>query len=162
LFRGQPVLVALSGEGREPGSYATLNAGGVPLAAVRQPDGTVRGFVNVCRHGGSTLLGSACGAGLGAIRCPYHAWTYGLDGTLERFPGAEPGFDDVDKSTEGLIEVPVAAGLGLVFAIADPAAEAFTVEDALHGAGEEIADFGVAGYDLVDSRDHEWAMTGSW
>ena len=158
LFRGQPVLVALSGELREPGSYATLNAGGVPLAAVRQPDGTVRGFVNVCRHRGSTLLGSPCGDGLRSIRCPYHAWTYGLDGALERFPGAEPGFDDVDKSTHGLIEVPVAEDLGLVFAIADPAAAPFTVEDALHGAGEEIADFGVADYDLVDSRDHEWAM----
>jgi phenylpropionate dioxygenase-like ring-hydroxylating dioxygenase large terminal subunit len=158
LFRGQPVLVALSGELREPGSYATLNAGGVPLAAVRQPDGTVRGFVNVCRHRGSTLLGSACGDGLRAIRCPYHAWTYGLDGALERFPGAEPGFDDVDKSAHGLIEVPVAEDLGLVFAIADPAVAPFTVEDALHGAGVEIADFGVADYDLVDGRDHEWAM----
>jgi phenylpropionate dioxygenase-like ring-hydroxylating dioxygenase large terminal subunit len=158
LFRGWPVLFALSCELREPGSYATLNAGGVPLAAVRQPDGTVRGFVNVCRHRGSTLLGSPCGDGLRSIRCPYHAWTYGLDGALQRFPGAEPGFDDVDKSAHGLIEVPVAEALGLVFAIADPAAEQFTVEDALHGAGEEIADFGIADYDLVDSRDHEWAM----
>jgi phenylpropionate dioxygenase-like ring-hydroxylating dioxygenase large terminal subunit len=52
----------------------------------------------------------------------------------------------------------VAEGLGLVFAIADPTAEPFTVEDALHGADEEIADFGIADYELVDRRDHEWAM----
>ena len=158
LFRGRPVLVALSGELREPGSYVTLSAGGIPLAVIRQTDGSVRGFVNICRHRGSTLLASPCGADLRSIRCPYHAWTYGLDGTLQRFPGAEPGFDDVDKSTHGLIEVSVAEDLGLVFAIADPAAEPFSVADALHRAGDEIADFGMADYDLVDSRDREWAM----
>jgi phenylpropionate dioxygenase-like ring-hydroxylating dioxygenase large terminal subunit len=158
LFRGGPVLVALSGELRAPGSYVTLSAGGVPLAVIRQTDGSVRGFVNICRHRGSTLLASGCGADLRSIRCPYHAWTYGLDGTLQRFPGAEPGFDDVDKSTHGLVEVPVAEDLGLVFAIVDPAAEPFTAADALHGAGEEIAEFGMADYDLVDSRDREWAM----
>ncbi len=158
LFRGQPVLVALSCELREPGSHATLSAGGVPIVVVRQDDGSVRGFVNVCRHRGSTLLGSPCGAGLRSIRCPYHSWTYGLDGALERFPGAEPGFDDIDKSTHGLLEVPVAEGLGLVFAIADPTAEPFRLDDALHGAGDEIADFGIADYDLVDTRDHEWQV----
>jgi phenylpropionate dioxygenase-like ring-hydroxylating dioxygenase large terminal subunit len=158
LFRGQPVLVAPSCELRDPGSYVTLSAGGVPLAVVRQDDKSVRGFVNVCRHRGSTLLGSACGEGLRSIRCPYHAWTYGLDGGLLRFPGAEAGFDDVDKATHGLIEVPVAEGLGLVFAIADPAASPFDVEAALHGAGDEIGDFDIADYDLVDTRDHEWAM----
>ena len=158
LFGRQPVLVGLSGEVREPGSYVTLTAGGIPLAIVRQADGTVRGFVNVCRHRGSTLLGSPCGVGLRSIRCPYHAWTYGLGGELQRFPGAEPGFDDIDKATHGLIEVPVAEGSGLVFAIADSTAGAFTVEDALHGADEEIADFGIADYDLVDTREREWAM----
>ena len=65
-----------------------------------------RAFVNVCRHRGSTLLTAPCGDGLRSIRCPYHAWTYGLDGDLKAFPGAEPGFDDVDKRTHGLIEVP--------------------------------------------------------
>ena len=158
LFRRQPVLAALSCELREPGSYVTVTAGGVPLAVVRQSDGSVRGFVNVCRHRGSTLLGAPCGEGLRSIRCPYHAWTYGLDGALQRFPGAEPGFDDVDKATHGLLAVPVAEGLGLVFAIADPAADPFGIDDALHGAGEEIADFGIADYDVVDARDHEWAM----
>ncbi|MFV0306678.1 MAG: aromatic ring-hydroxylating oxygenase subunit alpha [Desertimonas sp.] len=157
LFRRQPVLVALGGELREPGSYVTLSAGGVPLVVVRQPDGSLRGLVNVCRHRGATLLAAPCGDGLGAIRCPYHAWTYGLDGTLVRFPGAEAGFDDVDKTTHGLIEVPVAEGHGLVFAIADPDAAPFTVDEALHGAETELADFGIAGYEPVDHRDHEWA-----
>src|SRR3954447_17083778 len=54
LFRSQPVLVALSCELRAPGGSAPIAAGGVPRAAVRQADGSVRGFVNVCRHRGST------------------------------------------------------------------------------------------------------------
>lgn len=158
LFRGVPMLVALSCELREPGDYATVHAGGVPLVVVRQDDGSVRGFVNICRHRGSTLLEAPCGQQLRSIRCPYHAWTYGLDGALQRFPGAEPGFDDVDKSTHGLIEVPVAEGFGLVFTIADPQAAPFSVEEALHGAADEIAAFGIGDYSLVDTRDHEWAM----
>ena len=156
LFRGQPVLVAMTCELRQPGSFVTLTVGGVPLAVVRQDDGTARAFVNVCRHRGSTLLGSWCGEGLRAIRCPYHSWTYGLDGVLKAFPGAEPGFDDIDKSTHGLLEVPVAEGYGLVFAIADPAAASFRIEDALHGAEDELADFAMERYDLVDTREHEW------
>src|SRR5688500_17528936 len=55
LFRRRPALVALSGELRPPGSFVTLTVGGIPLAIVRQADGTARGFVNVCRHRGSTL-----------------------------------------------------------------------------------------------------------
>lgn len=158
LFRGQPVLVALSCELREPGAYVSLGVGDVPIVVVRQPDGSVCGFVNVCRHRGSTLLAGPCGVGLRSIRCPYHAWTYGLDGALKAFPGAEPGFDDVDKSAHGLVEVPVAEGFGLVFAIADATADPFRVEDALHGAESEIADFGIGAYTHVESREHEWAI----
>jgi phenylpropionate dioxygenase-like ring-hydroxylating dioxygenase large terminal subunit len=87
LFRRQPVLVALSCELRQPGAYVTLTVGDVPIAVVRQPDGAVRAFVNVCRHRGSTLLEATAGEGLRSIRCPYHAWTYGIDGCLKAFPG---------------------------------------------------------------------------
>ena len=158
LFRGQPVLVALSCELREPGAYVTLTVGDMPLVVVRQRDGSVKGFVNVCRHRGSTLLTAPCGDGLRSIRCPYHAWTYGLDGALTAFPGAEPGFDDVDKTTHGLIEVPVAEQFGLVLAVADPAAGPFDSAGALHGAEIEIADFGIGAYRHIESRQHEWAM----
>lgn len=158
LFRGRPVLVGMSCELREPGGYVTLDAGGVPLVAVRQADGTARGFVNICRHRGSTLLDAPCGVGLRNIRCPYHAWTYELDGTLSRFPGAEAGFDDVDKATHGLVEVPLAEGHGLVFAVADPDAPAFTVDDALCGAETEIEQFEMASYEFVESRERVWEM----
>ena len=156
LFHGQPNLVALSCELGAPGSYVTLGVGDVPVVAVRQRDGGVRAFVNVCRHRAATLLAATGGDGLRSIRCPYHAWTYGLDGCLQAFPGAEPGFDDVDKASHGLVELPVAEAYGLIFVRADPAGDPFTVDDALHGAEEELADFDIGAYEHVETRQREW------
>jgi phenylpropionate dioxygenase-like ring-hydroxylating dioxygenase large terminal subunit len=153
LFGQMPLLVGLSCEVRTPGSYLTATLGTVPVAVVRQSDGGLRGFVNICRHRGSTLLVNQMGDGLQSIRCPYHAWTYGLDGTLRAFPGAEAGFDDVDKSELGLIEISVAEEYGLIFA---SAAGEFTVDDALHGAQDELADYGLEHYEHVETRTHEW------
>ncbi len=158
LFRGRPLIAGLTGEVREPGSFLNVDLGGAPVSLVRQPDGSLKGFVNSCRHRGATLLVEPMGTGLNKISCPYHAWTYGLDGCLKSFPGAEAGFDDVDKRTHGLIEVPVAEGYGLVFAHADPDASAFTAEDVLQGAEEELVDFDLAQYEPVDARTHEWDM----
>jgi phenylpropionate dioxygenase-like ring-hydroxylating dioxygenase large terminal subunit len=128
LFNGMPQLAGLSCEAAAPGSYLTTTAGRVPVVVVRQPDGTVKAFVNVCRHRGATLLRCPIGDGLRKITCPYHAWTYSLDGCLRSFPGAEAGFDDIDKSTHGLIELPVAERYGLIFVRNDPSAASFTVD----------------------------------
>jgi phenylpropionate dioxygenase-like ring-hydroxylating dioxygenase large terminal subunit len=158
LFRGMPLLVGLSCEAADSGAYLTASLGGVPAMVVRQDDGGVRAFVNICRHRGSTLLKQPCGAGLRKLTCPYHAWTYGLDGCLRSFPGAEAGFDDVDKASHGLIELPVAEDHGLIFAKADPLGTPFTVDEALHGAQDELADYELGRHVLVDTRSHEWAM----
>src|SRR2546421_32330 len=77
----------------EPGSYVTTRAGDVPLLVTRARDGELRAFVNVCRHRGAVLT-----EGNGrreTIQCPYHAWTYGLDGALRAAPRSdrEPGFE---------------------------------------------------------------------
>ena len=76
-----------------PDSYLATDAGGVPLLVVRDSAGTLRAFLNVCRHRGAVLTS---GSGTRAsIQCPYHAWTYDLDGTLREAPrsGREPDFD---------------------------------------------------------------------
>jgi phenylpropionate dioxygenase-like ring-hydroxylating dioxygenase large terminal subunit len=158
LFGGMPLLAGLSCEVATPGSFLTTSAGSVPVVVVRQADGDVKAFVNACRHRGATLFQEHMGAGLRKITCPYHAWTYGLDGCLRSFPGAEAGFDDIDKSTHGLHELPVAEDHGLIFVRADAHAAPFTVDDALHGAQEELAPFGLEHYVHIDTRSHEWAM----
>ena len=77
----------------EPGAFTTMQAGHVPVVIVRGRDGELRGFVNVCRHRGHLVATeSGCRE---TLQCPYHAWTYDLDGTLRRAPRSErePGFD---------------------------------------------------------------------
>jgi phenylpropionate dioxygenase-like ring-hydroxylating dioxygenase large terminal subunit len=158
LFNGMPQLAGLSCEAATPGSYLTTTAGRVPVLVVRQPDGGVKAFVNICRHRGSILVRGPIGEGLRKITCPYHAWTYSLDGCLRSFPGAEAGFDDIDKTTHGLIELPIAERYGLIFVKNDPAAAPFTVDEALHGAQEELADFDLERNVHIDTRVHEWQM----
>ena len=77
----------------EPASFFASVAGHVPVAIVRGRDGELRGFVNVCRHRGHIVVeGAGCRE---TLQCPYHAWTYGLDGALRKAPriGARAGFD---------------------------------------------------------------------
>ena len=97
----------------DPGSYITASAGRQPVLVLRDQDGVLRAFRNVCRHRGSRLLAGSgeCGK---AIRCRYHGWTYRLDGELIGVPEARsiPG---LDKSALGLFPVRVEALAGLVF-----------------------------------------------
>src|SRR5204862_1347054 len=69
------------------------------LIITRHKSGAIHGFYNVCRHRGTRLKEDACGHG-SAIQCPYHAWTYGLDGRLIGAPHMDqvPGFDKADYS----------------------------------------------------------------
>jgi phenylpropionate dioxygenase-like ring-hydroxylating dioxygenase large terminal subunit len=157
LFDGMPQLAGLTCEAAEPGSFFTTTLGRTPVAVVRQADGSAKAFVNACRHRGSTLLMDQLGSGLRTITCPYHAWTYGIDGCLRAFPGAEAGFDDIDKATHGLHELALAEDHGLIFVRPTPG-PAFTVDDALHGAQEELVDFGLGRYVHVATRVHEWEM----
>ena len=112
LLRRLPVPFCPSAALPESGSYLAREAAGVPLLVVRGADGQVRAFRNACRHRGTQV---ASGAGCAkAFVCPYHAWTYTLEGRLRHIPHAE-GFPGLDKSTHGLVPVHVEERLGLVF-----------------------------------------------
>ena len=78
---------------RRPARSWRPQAGHIPVVVTRGRDGVLRGFVNVCRHRGHLVAeGSGCRE---TLQCPYHAWTYGLDGSLRKAPRSErePGFD---------------------------------------------------------------------
>jgi phenylpropionate dioxygenase-like ring-hydroxylating dioxygenase large terminal subunit len=82
-----------TGQVAESGSFFATLAGPIPVVVTRARDGALRAFVNVCRHRGHVV---ASGAGSReTLQCPYHAWTYGLDGSMRAAPRAdrEPGFD---------------------------------------------------------------------
>jgi phenylpropionate dioxygenase-like ring-hydroxylating dioxygenase large terminal subunit len=104
-----------------PGSYLATDAGGVPMLVVRDKDGELRAFLNVCRHRGAVLT-DGCGT-RETIQCHYHAWTYDLDGSLRAAPRSdrEPYFDKADWS---LLPASVGTWGPFVFVNPDPGAPA--------------------------------------
>ena len=126
--------VGRADEVTEPGSFTTGRCGDVPVLVVRDGAGVLRGFLNVCRHRGSTLLEGA--GSRRSIQCPYHAWTYGLDGGLLAAPRTErePGFDPAEHSL-----APVAVDTWGPFLFANPDAGAAPLADALGALPELLA-----------------------
>lgn len=102
---------------RAPGSYITVDIAGHPIAIVRDREGVLRAFYNVCKHRAHELL-----SGEGEttrIMCPYHAWVYKLDGQLVRAPETE-GLQDFDPGVICLDKVQVEEFCGFVFVNLDP------------------------------------------
>ena len=80
FFSNHPQMIGLSGDLPEPGSFLTVNELDVPILATRTEGGEFKAFVNACRHRGTPLAeGSGCAK---AFVCPYHGWSYQLDGRL--------------------------------------------------------------------------------
>jgi phenylpropionate dioxygenase-like ring-hydroxylating dioxygenase large terminal subunit len=112
--------VGQTGQVEEDGSYFASVAGQIPVVVTRARDGLLRAFVNVCRHRGHVV---ASGAGAReTLQCPYHAWTYGLDGALRAAPRSdrEPGFEFGEL---GLQSIRVDMWGPFVFVNPDPDAE---------------------------------------
>ena len=99
IFRGQWVLVGHQSQFGEAGDYFIAEVAGESLILASDQRLTICGFYNVCRHRGSRLLEDQKG-NAAAIQCPYHAWTYGLDGRLLGAPHMNdmPGFRKADYS----------------------------------------------------------------
>ncbi|MBI1238802.1 MAG: Rieske 2Fe-2S domain-containing protein [Alphaproteobacteria bacterium] len=154
LFRRQPHLIALSCELAAPGASITADLGGVPAAIVRQRDGSLRGFVNACRHRGAPVVAESAEP-RPRLSCPYHGWIYELDGALHSRPYAEEAFADVPPAECALAPIAVAEGYGLVFAQAEGGAD-LTADSALAGAETEMASYGLENFTLIDSRVNEW------
>ena len=96
----------------EHGGYVSRKAAGTPLVVVRGDDGLVRAFVNGCRHRGMPVAKDSGSAR--SFVCPYHGWTYGLNGQLRHIPGQE-GFPGVDLQSNGLVEVGALEKGGLIY-----------------------------------------------
>lgn len=114
IFRKTPLFMAFSGELPNPGDVRAEVMLDVPVMLVRDREGKARAFLNACRHRGTTLVQEPCMRGTARITCPYHLWTYGLDGRLLAILD-QPTFGEVDKKELGLIELPCQEKYGLIY-----------------------------------------------
>jgi Rieske 2Fe-2S family protein len=113
IFAKQWMLVGHQSQIAKPGDYLVQEVAGESLIIVRDKNGEVRGFYNVCRHRGTRLKEDACGHAP-AIQCPYHAWVYGLDGKLIGAPHMDEA-PDFDKADYSLHAVNLALWEGFIF-----------------------------------------------
>ncbi len=107
-------MAARTDQLRAPGNYVTSEIAGEPIVVVRGHDDVVRGFFNVCRHHAAAVMTEAEGHA-NQMRCPYHGWTYSLEGELK----GTPDFTDVskfDRSRNGLVPVEIAEWESWLFA----------------------------------------------
>ena len=158
FLRRRWVCVGRSEELPSAGDQRAVSVGPDSVLLVRDQDGVLRGFANACRHRGHELLPCEAPAARNrTIVCPYHAWTYGLDGHLI----AAPNFRDVksfDASEFPLKSVPTQEWHGYVFINAS--GDAGPLSDQLGALEEIIAPYQIAS--LVTLARHDYVVASNW
>jgi len=156
IFRSSWQYVGHTGQLAQPGYFA-CELGRTPVVVTRDRDGVIRGFLNVCRHRGFPLAeGEACRE---TLQCPYHAWTYGLDGRLRAAPRSEeePAFP-----RDELELVPVAVGTWGPFVFANAGPEPEPLEQALGSMPAQVAELGLDVEALVHHSRWESELAANW
>jgi len=162
------LCVAREEELAEPGDSAVIDVAGESLILVRTRAGDLRGHYNVCRHRGARICDSANDAkwGLelpggvigGVIRCPYHGWSYGLDGALLAAPEMAGG-EGFDKSALALHPIGVETWGGFVFVNLTPT-DAPDIALALHEAPRRLGNYPLA--DLRTAHTISYDVAANW
>lgn len=149
FFRRGPLCIGLGCLLPQAGHFLTHDHAGVPILLVRQADGSLRAFLNVCRHRGARL---AEGQGDAArdFTCPYHGWCYGLDGALLSRPD-EGSFAEIDKAARGLSELPLVERYGLIWVAPTPGAR-FDIDADLAGLERDLAAYRLDAYHHYETR----------
>ncbi len=139
LFRETPLVACLSGDLAAPGSFRRFDEAGVPIVVLRDRQGALRAFINICPHRGARVVQDAQG-NASRFTCHFHGWTFGADGQIAGVPQKD-GFAGCTQN-RGLTPVPVAERHGLVFvqvAPASPQEFAASVDALLGSFAPELA-----------------------
>jgi len=142
-----------AGMAARAGDFFTARAGRIPVVVARAEDGVTRAFANVCRHRGSIVVEGA--GNRKTLQCPYHAWTYGLDGRLRAAPRADFDLDGV-----GLAPVRLEHWGPFLFVNADAGAE--PLADWLGPVPAQVAELGVDVDSLEFHHRSEWSVAANW
>ena len=155
IFRTSWIGVGRADRWREAGNYAAFTIAGVPLIVLRDEAGGLRAFANSCRHRGTELL-----RGEGKcqhIICPFHAWTYGLDGRLAGAPRMQQT-RDFDKADYGLVGFRIEARESFAFVCFDDHAPG--IDDWLGDFSAMHAPWSLAA--MVSTRRREFEVACNW
>lgn len=155
LFRRRPLALCPSALLPEPGMAATHDGYGVPILVTRDGGGEIRAFMNVCRHRGTRLVEGGEPLKAPRLVCPYHAWTYRLDGRLAGIPRAET-FEGLDKATHGLVPLACREAGGIVWAGLDRNRE-YDFADVSGALAEDLAALGLPAMHLYRRNTHDVA-----
>lgn len=151
IFRREWICIGRASAIDKPGDYLTADIAGQPVVAIRQRDGAVKAFSNVCLHRMSVLLEGVGNAKV--IVCPYHAWSYNLDGSLRGAPNMERtrGFC---RSNYRLPEIRCELWEGWLYVSLDP--DIAPVAQRLEPLHDLIAHYGMADYVETFREEHVW------
>ncbi len=161
VFESTWVWVAHASEIAEPGAFKTSRIGRQNVIVVRDRKGAVHVHVNRCRHRAATLCEVPKGR-TSSLVCPYHGWSYGLDGSLRGVP-YEAGYGGtLDKASLHLLSLRVEEYGGLIFATFKPDIEPLT--EFLGGAKAWIDRFNKqgGGYPVTTLGEHKFRFPGNW
>ncbi|MEE1751052.1 aromatic ring-hydroxylating oxygenase subunit alpha [Streptomyces sp. SP18CS02] len=147
-----------------PGAFRTVRVGRESVLVVRDRGGRLRAFLNVCRHRGARLCLEESGEVRRSLQCPYHAWTYDLDGRLIAAPhlGRMP---DIDRTAQGLVPVELREWLGyawLCLADEPPSFEETVVGAAVERLGDAAAIERYRVEDLALGRRVTYDVKANW
>jgi phenylpropionate dioxygenase-like ring-hydroxylating dioxygenase large terminal subunit len=158
VFGRVPSIVAHASELPEPGDFITLQMPRNRVIVVRQQDGSVKSFVNVCRHRGALLEEQQQGR-CRLFSCGYHRWSYNTDGSLRTIT-RDSTFGEVDRSQHGLIELPATERHGFIWMVDEATAQL----DVASWLGPEM-DAILAGYrlgELIAFRSEAFDEPANW
>src|SRR5919199_1238177 len=132
----------------KPGDYITTEVAGEPLVIVRGNDGQLRAFYNVCRHHAAAVMTERCGH-TQMMRCPYHGWSYTLEGALHGVPEFD-GVKNFDRAKNGLVPVRVETWEKFVFVNLDERAP--SLQQHLGKMAEQFKPLGLANPHFAERR----------
>ena len=155
------IWVGHESEISKPGDFKTTQVGRSPVIGTRARNGEVHVVLNRCRHRGATVCDRNEG-NTGAFTCPYHAWSYGLDGRLIGVPYSDGYGDLIDKAALPLVPLKVGLYRGLIFASMNREVE--PLDDFLGDARPWIDLFlqQGGGFPLKVAGAHKFRFTGNW
>ncbi|MGW7054171.1 aromatic ring-hydroxylating oxygenase subunit alpha [Streptomyces sp. NPDC054887] len=151
IFEAMWFCVARSSELPKPGAFKTVDVGRESVLVTRARDGGIRAYLNVCRHRGAKLCTEETGEVKRAFQCPYHAWTYDLEGKLVAAPNLTK-MPDVGRTEYGLSAVHVREWLGYVWVCTAEDAPSFD-ETVIADVVDRLGDVGALERYDVDSLE---------